>query len=70
VLKVEFFTKESLGKQLNIEYKFENESLKHKVSYGLVNYQFESWLNRLRVMKDKNRNKLLLTTPYEDTRLS
>lgn len=37
VLKVEFFTKESIGKQLNIEYKFENESLKHKVSYGIVN---------------------------------
>lgn len=53
-----------------VEFNFENESLKHKLSNTMRSNMFEQWINRVLENKLKIKQQLHLGTEFEYTRVT
>jgi len=53
-----------------VEFNFENESLKHKLSNTMRSNMFEQWINRVLENKLKIKQQLHLGTEFEYTRIT
>lgn len=56
------------GEEYEVEFNFENESLKHKLDNTMRTNMFQSWIDRVLENKHKIKQQLHLGTEFEYTR--
>jgi hypothetical protein len=67
-VKSEFFITEKSNGEKNIEFNFENESLRHQLNHTMRTNMIESWIDRVLENKLKVKSLLHLGTEFEYTR--
>jgi len=67
-VKVYFNIIETYNGSTDVEFNFENESLKHKVGNTMRGNMYESWINNVLEKKLKVKTELHLGTEFEHTR--